>query len=102
MALTLHGGTTRLLVHCVLSDSSCLAPERSPRRGAGVGQPANLPEQTRTPRFVGCGSWYRLPDACKRAGRRCFLPMADKDGPPSMIGIGNRRTASCTIADAVF
>jgi hypothetical protein len=102
MALTLHGGTTRLLVHCALSDSSCCAPEGSPRRGASVGQPANLPEQTRSPRFVGCGSWDRLPDAFKRAGRRCFLPVADKDRPSTMVGMGNRRTASRAIADAIF
>jgi len=102
MARARHSGTTRVFVHCVLSGSSCCAPEGSPGRGESVGQPAKLSPQTLWREFVGCGCWDRLPDAFKGAGRRCLLPVADKERRPDAMGIGNRRTASRTIAGAVF
>jgi N6-adenosine-specific RNA methylase IME4 len=82
---------SRVFVHCVLSGSSCCAPEGSPGRGESVGQPAKLSPQTLWREFVGCGRWDRLPDAFKGAGRRCLLPVADKEWRPDAMGIGNRR-----------
>ena len=69
---------------------------------AGVAQPAKLSPQTLWREFVGCGRWDRLPDAFKGAGRRSLLPVADKEWRPDAMRIGNRRTASRTIAGAVF
>src|SRR5580704_9629286 len=57
MARARHSGTTRVFVHCVLSGSSCCAPEGSPGRGESVGQPAKLSPQTLWREFVGCGCW---------------------------------------------
>jgi hypothetical protein len=93
-----HSGTTRLSVHCGSSDLG-RTPKGTPGRGASVDQPANLSELALWARFVGWGRADRFPDAFKRAGRRCLLPVANKDRPPGAIRMGtraeSRAIASC-------